>query len=125
MLKRILYIILIASIYALGLAGCGSETSGSISMAQPTYSNGVVTAQAKYVPASGTALPNQNITFYWRTVGQTTGAVVNYQKESDTDSTGTASSDLTLPTPRTEALIVYVKAGTGDLTTSQQSVNVP
>lgn len=126
MLKRIVCAVFIVSGVAIYLAGCGSETSGSITLTSPTYANGIATASAKYTPASGTALSHQKITFNWRTVGKTSKAVVDYPStDSYTDSSGTASSDLYLPSPRTEDYVVYVRASTGDLTTSVQSVDAP
>lgn len=125
MLKQIVCVLLIVSVFAICLAGCGSETSGSLSMSSPSYTNDVVTAKATYTPASGSALAHQKITFYWRTVDKSSGSNVDYPpSDSYTDSTGMASSDLTLPSPRA-ALIVYVKAATGDLTTGWQSVDAP
>ncbi len=114
-------------VFSVAVVGCGSvdENSGSISLASPTYSNNVVTASATYKPTIGVALPNQKITFYWHTIGQTSGTVVYPSSDGYTDSTGTALSNLPLPTSRTEALTVYVKAVTGDLTTGLQSVNAP
>jgi hypothetical protein len=126
MLKRIIWVAIMAFGVALCLGGCGSETSGSIALTAPTYANGIATASATYTPASGAALSHQKITFYWRTVGKTTNSVVDYPPhDSYTDSSGKASSDLSLPSPRTEAYVVYVKASTGDLTTSVQSVDTP
>jgi hypothetical protein len=125
MLKRIRCVILIFSVFAINLVGCGSDTSGSISLSSPTSLNGVVTAEATYTPVSGSALSHQKITFYWRTVGNTSNLIVDYPaNDSYTDSTGKASSELTLPSPRTEDFTVYVKANTGDLSTSTQSVTV-
>lgn len=124
MLKRIAFVIISGFVFF--IAGCGSETSGSIALTSPTYSNGVVTASATYTPASGSALSHQKITFSWRTVGKVSNSVVEYPPtDSYTDSSGKASSDLILPAPRTEAYVVYVKASTGDLTTSVQSVDAP
>lgn len=126
MLKRIICAVFIVSGVAICLAGCGNETSGSITLTSPTYANGVVTTSAKYTPASGSALSHQKIIFYWRTVGKTSKVVVDYPStDSYTDSSGAASSDLYLPSPRTEDYIIYVKASTGDLTTSVQSVDAP
>jgi hypothetical protein len=126
MLKQIVCVLLIASGFAISLVGCGNDTSGSISMSSPTFSNGVATAKATYSPAGGSALQHQKITFYWRTVVKSSGVAFDYPpSDSYTDSTGTASSDLILPSPRTDALIVYVEAKTGDLTTGMQSVDAP
>lgn len=125
MFKQLVCALLICSGLTIGLVGCGSDNSGSILLSSLASSNGVVTAEATYSPASGSALPNQKITFYWRTVGKTTGNAVDYPPvDSYTDSSGKALSVLTLPSPRTEAMTVYVKAGTGDLLTVLQSVDV-
>ena len=125
MLKHIVYVLLILSGFAISLAGCGSDTSGSISLGSLTNSGDVVTATATYSPSSGSALTNQKITFYWRTVGLTTNITVDYPPEdASTDSTGSALSELRLPSPRSETMRVYVKAATGDLTTGSQSVDV-
>lgn len=124
MLRRIVFVVI--SGFALFISGCGSETSGTIVLNSLAYSNGITTASATYTPASGSALSHQKITFNWRTVGKTTNSVVEYPPtDSYTDSSGKASSDLILPSPRTEAFVVYVKASTGDLTTSMQSVDAP
>ncbi|MEI6826207.1 MAG: hypothetical protein WCK54_11465 [Desulfuromonadales bacterium] len=127
MLKQTARFLLTTLVFSATVVGCGSvdENSGSISLTAPTYSNGVVTANATYKPSTGVALPNQKITFYWHTIGQSSGTVVYPPKDSYTDSNGLAPSELTLPSPRTEALIVYVKAGTGNLITGVQSVNAP
>lgn len=123
MLKHCICYILIVSGLVFSLTGCGSETSGSISLDSPTYSNGIVSAKAAYTPDSGSAVTHQKITFYWRTVGKISNIVVDYPPtDSYTNSLGIASSDLILPTSRTESLIVYVKVSTGDLTSSLQSV---
>ena len=127
MIKQTARFLLIFLVFSVTFVGCGSvdENSGSISLTSPTYLNGVVTANATYKPSTGVALPNQKITFYWHTIGLLSGTVVYPLSDSYTDSNGTAFSEFTLPSPRTEALIVYVKAGTGSLTTGLQSVNAP
>lgn len=125
MFKQMVFAIIIVAGFALSLAGCGNDNSGSLTLGSIASSNGVVTAEATYSPASGSALPNQKITFYWRTVGKTTGNAFDYPPvDSYTDSSGKALSVLTLPSPRTEAMTVYVKAATGDLITVLQSVDV-
>lgn len=125
MFKQMVYVILIVAGVAFSLAGCGNDNSGSLALGSLTNSGGVVTASATYKPASGSALPNQKITFYWHTVGQTSGVTFDYPpQDSYTDSNGMALSTLTLPKPLTETLNVFVKAGTGDLITVMQSVAV-
>lgn len=121
-MKKLVMLILMMSAL---MFGCGSETSGSISLSSPTNSGGVVTAEATYTPSSRPALTNQRITFYWYTVGLTSNVTINYpSKDSYTNGNGMALSELTLPYPRTETLRVYVKAGTGDLVSSTQFVDV-
>lgn len=125
MFKQFVCALLIFSGFTVGLVGCGSDNSGTLTLSSLASSNGVVTAEATYSPASGSALPNQKITFYWRTVGKTTGNAVDYPPvDAFTDSSGKAFSTLTLPSPRTEVMTVYVKAGTGDLLTVLQSADV-
>lgn len=97
--------------------GCGSETSGTLSVAAPTALNGVVTARATFTPSSGSVIPGQPINFRWYTVGVNSQAKSPEQATSgDTNNTGTVSSQLTLPPDRTESFIVYVIASTGGLT---------
>ena len=125
MLKQFVYVLLVVLGFVISLVGCGTENSGSILLSPPTNINGVVTTTATYTPSSGSVLPNQKITFYWRTVGQTSNISVDYPpSDSYSDSTGRARSELTLPSPRSEALSVYVRAGTGDLTSGSLFVNV-
>jgi len=120
MFKQMLYVLLIVA--GVSLAGCGSDNSGSLTLGSLTNSGREVTASATYKPASGSALPNQKITFYWRTVSAS-GVTLDYPpSDSFTDSNGIALSVLTLP--GTEAFRVSVKAGTGDLITGSQSVEV-
>lgn len=111
------------------VAGCGSgsgSTSGDITLAEPAASNGVVTASATYTPSGGTVLPGQEIVFSWYTVGKTTSNRQDYgTSKSYTNSSGGATSQLILPTPRTEIFIAYVKADTGGLTSGWKSVEVP
>lgn len=126
MLKQIGSVILLLLVLVVSLVGCGSDTSGSISLGSLTNAGGEITATAKYTPSSGSVLPNQEITFYWRTVGLETNTIVNYPPDiASTDGTGTALSKLTLPSPRSETFRVSVSAATGDLITSSQFVDVP
>jgi len=121
-MKKLLMLFVFMSLL---IVGCGSETSGSISLGSLTNSGDVVTATAAYSPSSGSALTNQKITFYWRTVDLTSNITVDYPPEdASTDSTGSALSELRLPSPRSETMRVYVKAATGDLTTGSQFVDV-
>lgn len=112
-------LVLLLIALSFGVFGCGSggmSTSGSLTMSTPTSSNGVVTAKATFVPASGPALPNQEIDFYWYTVGVDTKVVTPTTKVTgSTDTTGAATSQYILPTIRTESVIVYVKSATGGL----------
>lgn len=125
MLKQIGSVILLFFVLAFSLVGCGSDNSGSISLGSLTRSGEYITTTAKYTPSSGPVLPNQEITFYWRTVGLDTNTTKDYPPEvAYTDGTGTALSTFKLPSPWTETLRVYVKAGTGDLITATQFVDV-
>lgn len=125
MFKQIVCVVLIVSGLAVSLVGCGSETSGSISLSTSSTASGVVKAEATYTPESGSALQDQNITFYWYTVGQNSKIRTDYpSNDASTNSFGKAISELTLPFPRTEIVTVYVKANTGGLTSGFQSVNV-
>jgi len=111
------------------LAGCGSgsgSTTGSIVLATPIASNGVVTAQATYTPLAGIAVPGQEVFFAWYTVGKSSGIKTDYPTvKSTTNSSGLAQSQLTLNAPRPEIYIAYVKADTGGLSSGWQSVEVP
>jgi len=107
--------------------GCGSESSGSLSVAAPKASNGVVTAIATFTPSSGTALSGQGIKFRWYTVGATSKTLSpETLVTSYTDKSGSATSQFTLPVNRLEDYIVYTISSTGDLTNKEgwQSVNV-
>ena len=123
-MKKLLVLSLLLSIF---IMSCGSDTSGSLSVAAPTVSNGVVTAIAKYTPASGSALSGQSINFRWYTVGVTSKSKsAEIATSGHTDNSGSVNSQFTLPVNRTESIIVYVIATTGDLTNIEgwQSVQV-
>lgn len=121
-------LLLLCVVLGMWMMGCGSETSGSLSVSAPTLKgNDVVTATAKYTPSSGSALPDQNITFRWYAVGVTTKNKSSELTQTvSTDSTGTATSTYILPSTRTESYLVYVSASTGDLINTEglQSVQV-
>ena len=123
-MKKLLLLCVVLSIW---MFGCGSGTSGTLSVSAPTSKNGIVFASAKFTPSSGSALPGQAIDFRWYTVG------VNTKTQSSelaitghTDNTGAVSSQYTLPVIRTESYIVYVIASTEGLTNKEgwQSVQV-
>ena len=120
-------ILLLCAVMSMWMFGCGSETSGTLSVAAPTQSGGIVTARATFTPSSGSVIPNQPINFRWYTVGVTSQTKSSEQATSGhTDNAGTVTSQLTLLPARTESFIVYVIASTGDLTNIQgwQSVLV-
>lgn len=123
-MKKFLLVCVLSGIW---LTGCGSESSGTLSVASPSASNGVVTATATLTRSSGTTLSGQTINFVWYTVGVTSKNQTAEQTVSaKTNNSGVASSQLTLAPNRTESLYVYVKATAGDLTNIQgwQSVTV-
>lgn len=112
-MKKLLVVCVMLSLW---MFGCGDETSGTLSVSAPTAANGVVTARATFA-SSGSIIPGQPINFRWYTVGVTSQTQSPEQVTSGhTDSTGTVTSQLTLPPARTESFIVYVIASTGDLT---------
>lgn len=124
------HILTLCLLLCIGLFGCGSgsnSTSGTLSVSAPTASNGIATAIATYVPATGSALPGQIIDFRWYTVGVTTKSQSQETTASGTtDSFGTVTSQYILPVNRTEDINVYVIASTGGLTCKEgwQSVVV-
>lgn len=102
---------------AMWLFGCGSETSGTLSVSAPTATGNIVTAKAKFTPSSGSVIPGQPINFRWYTVGVTSKTQSPEQATTGhTDNSGTVTSQLILPVTRTESYNVYVIASTGDLT---------
>lgn len=110
-------LIVLCVMLAMWMFGCGSETSGTLSVSSLTATNGTVTARAKFTPSSGSTIPGQPINFRWYTVGVTSKVQSpELSTTGHTDSTGTVSSQLTLPISRTESFYVYVIASTGDLT---------
>ncbi len=120
-------LLLLCVIMSACLFGCGSESSGTLTVTSPTSSNGVVTAVAKFTPSSGVALPGQVIAFRWYTVGVTSKITSAESPASgNTDSTGSVTSQFTLPGSRSESYNVYVIASTGGLTNKEgwQSVTV-
>lgn len=127
-------LLVLCFILSLGLFACGSgsgggalSTAGSLSVAAPTTSNGIVTATATFSPSVGTALPGQAIDFDWYTVGVTSKTKSNViTSKGYTDKSGVVTSQYTLPPARTESFFVYVKASTGGLTNKEgwQSVQV-
>jgi hypothetical protein len=123
-MKKLLMLCVVLSLW---MFGCGSETSGSLSVTAPSSSDGIVTATATFTPASGSALPGQHITFRWYTVvlGSSTQSPELSETKS-TDNTGAATSQLTLPVGRTDTFTVYVIASTGGLVNKEgwQSVLV-
>lgn len=123
-MKKLLLFLLALSIL---LLACGDKTSGTLTASAPSASNGIVTTTAKYTPSTGTVLPGQVINFRWYTVGVTSKIKsAEIASSGHTDSTGSVISQYILPTIRTESLIVYVIASTGDLTNAEgwQSVEV-
>jgi len=107
--------------------GCGSGTSGSLSVSAPASSGGIVTATATFTPSSGTALPGQNINFRWYTVGLTSKIQsAEISTSGHTDINGVVTSQFILPFVRTESFLVYVIASTDGLTNKEgwQSVQV-
>jgi hypothetical protein len=123
-MKKLLLLCVIMSVC---LFGCGSETSGTLTVSAPTSSNGVVTAVAKFTPSSGAALQGQDIDFRWYTVGVDSKVKsAESSKPGKTDSTGSVTSQFTLPASRSEDYNVYVIASTGGLTNKEgwQSVTV-
>jgi hypothetical protein len=122
-------LVLLFVLMSMLIVGCGSETSGTLSVSTPTASNGVVTAIATFTPSNGTALPGQEINFRWYTVGVNTKTQsTESSKSGHTDNAGTVTSQFTFdPTvARTESFNVYVIASTGGLTNKEgwQSVTV-
>ena len=112
-MKKLLLLCMVLSMW---MFGCGSETSGTLSVAAPTQSGGIVTARATFTPSSGSALPGQAINFRWYTVGvDTKTQSPELTKTEHTGNTGAVTSQLTLPVGRTESFTVYVIASTGDL----------
>lgn len=96
--------------------GCGSDTSGTLSVSAPTQSGDIISAIAKFTPSSGSALAGQHINFRWYTVvvgSSTQSPELNETK--DTDNTGAVISQITLPAGRTESYRVYVIASTAGL----------
>lgn len=126
-LRAFIAVLLLVSVAL--LAGCGSgsfSTSGSIVLATPTASNGVVTALATYAPVTGTTLAGQEVFFAWYIVGKSSGNKTDFPTvKSTTNSSGLAQAQLTLNAPRSEIYIAYVKAETGGLSSGWQSVEVP
>lgn|SRR6266568_8345114 len=120
-------LLLLCVMSGLWMFGCGSETSGSLSVSSPSSNGGIVTATAKFTPSSGSPLPGQQITFRWYTVvlGSSTQSPELSETKS-TDNTGAATSQLTLPVGRTDTFTVYVIASTGGLVNKEgwQSVLV-
>lgn len=111
----------------IGLFGCGNgDTSGSLSLAAPTAVNYTVNAVATYTPASGSALPGQEIEFTWYTMPTGGVATQAVHVTGYTDSKGVASSQYIFPTPPAVATYVYVSAKTGNLSNKEgyQSVLV-
>lgn len=109
------------------IVGCGSETSGTLSVSSPSATNGIVTTTATFTPSSGSALPNQPIVFRWYTVGvNSKDQTLEQTTEGRTDNTGAVTSQFKPPVIRSESLIVYVIASTGGLTNKEgwQSVQV-
>lgn len=122
-------LLLLSIVLFLSMFGCGSDTSGTLSVSAPTASNGIVTATATFTPSSGSALPGQSINFRWYTVGVTTKTQSKELTISGhTDNTGTVTSQYSFPgnVTRTESFIVYVIAFTDGLTNKEgwQSVQV-
>lgn len=110
------------------LGGCGSETSGTLSVTAPSYMNGIVTAIATFTPSSGTALPGQEISFRYYTVGLVTKTQsAESSIVGETDGSGRAFVSIPLPLNRTESLYVYVLASTQGLKNKEgwQSVLAP
>lgn len=100
--------------------GCGSQNSGSLSVSSPSASNGIVTVTATYTPSTGLALSGQTISFRWYTVGVTSKSQSSELATSGTtDSSGAVTSQFILPAIRSESLVVYVIASTGDLTNKE------
>jgi len=123
-MKKLLLLCVMLSMWMLG---CGSDTSGTLSVSAPTSINGVVTATAKFIPSSGSVLPGQTISFRWYTVGvDTKTQSAELTITGHTDNTGAVTSQYTLPVSRTESYIVYVIASTEGLTNMEgwQSVLV-
>jgi hypothetical protein len=113
-MKKLVLLCIILSVW---MFGCGSETSGSLSVSAPAADNGVVTATATFKPSSGSALPGQPIYFRWYAVGKTSGIKTPELSQTvNTDNNGAATSQYLLPSSRSESYIVYVIATTGDLT---------
>lgn len=113
-MKKLLVVCVMLSLW---MFGCGDETSGTLSVSAPTVNGDHVIARATFTPSNGSAIPGQPINFRWYTVGLTSQTQSPEQATSGhTDSTGSVTSDLTLPVTRTESFRVYVIASTGDLT---------
>jgi hypothetical protein len=123
-MKKLLLLCVVLSIW---MFGCGSGTSGTLSVSVPTSNNGIVFASAQFTPSSGSALPGQAVNFRWYTVGVTTKTQSpELAITGHTDNTGAVTSQYTLPVIRTESYIVYVIASTEGLTNKEgwQSVQV-
>jgi hypothetical protein len=119
--------LLLCIILSVGILGCGSENSGSLSVSAPTASNGVATATATYTPSSGSALSGQSINFRWYAVDTTSKIPTKETLETvHTDSNGKATSQYRALSGLSGTYIVYVIASTGDLTNIEglQSVSV-
>ncbi len=120
-------LLLLCVMSCLWMFGCGSGTSGSLSVSAPASSGGIVTATATFTPSSGTALPGQNINFRWYTVGLTSKIQsAEISTSGHTDINGVVTSQFILPFVRTESFLVYVIASTDGLTNKEgwQSVQV-
>ena len=125
-MKKLLFLCMVLSLCIFG-CGSGSGTSGSLSVSAPAASGGVVTAIAKFTPASGSALPGQIINFRWYTVGVNTKTQsTEVTKDYPTDGNGSATGQFTLNNNRTESYNVYCIASTDGLTNKEgwQSVLV-
>ena len=113
-------IFLLCVVLSLGIFGCGSETSGNLSVSAPVQSGDYVKATATYTPSSGSALSGQEINFRWYTVGVTTKTKApEILVTGFTNTSGVVISQFLLPTVRSESVTVYVTASTGGLTNSE------
>jgi hypothetical protein len=113
-------IFLLCVLLSLGIFGCGSETSGNLSVPVPVQSGDYVKATATYTPSSGSALSGQEINFRWYTVGVTTKTrTQEVLATGSTNPSGTVISQYLLPAVRSESITVYVTASTGGLTNSE------
>lgn len=115
-MKKLFILCLLSCI---SMIGCGSDSSGFLSVSAPTEAGGIVTATASYSASAANtsnACTGQAINFRWYTVGETTKVkTAEVSVVGHTDSGCTATAQYTLPTTRTENLYVYVIASTGDM----------